>query len=189
VRKWEIFARPVKNFGRFDMTAKLTCCAVALALQDAGIAYSEGQRLPIGVIMTGSHGCLQANECYFRDYVDSGRTLARGNLFIYTLPTSAAAETAIHFGLAGPTLYVGSHSDGICSAVDAAARVLEGGDASVMLVVAATPEAAVAIVVDTEGENPQICSATNLPDAVRGIERVSALVDKLTGLREEEDAT
>jgi 3-oxoacyl-(acyl-carrier-protein) synthase len=188
-RKQGIFAYPVKNFGRFDTTSKLTCCAVALALQDAGIAYAEGRRMPIGVIMTGNDGCLHANERYLRDYVESGRTLARGNLFIYTLPTSAAAEAAIHFGLAGPTLYIGSPSDGICAALDAAQRALDYDPTRAMLVVAATHEAALAIVVDTEDEIPQICSATNLPDAVRGIEEIPALAEKLAGLREQEDAT
>ena len=36
----------------------------------------------------------------------NGSTLGRGNLFIYTLPSSPLAEAAIHFGLTGKLLYL-----------------------------------------------------------------------------------
>ena len=188
-RKWCFFAHPVKNFGRFDRTSKLTCCAVALALQDAGTAYGEGRRLPFGVLMTGPDGCLAANERYFRDYVESGRKLARGNLFIYTLPTSPAAEAAIHFGLGGPTLYLRSSLSGIAAAVAATERMARYGGTCAMLLVTATEEAALAIVVDTREGNRQICSADELRDAVRGTQRVRALVDSLTDLQAKGEAT
>ncbi len=32
--------------------------------------------------------------------------MGRGNLFIYTLPTSAIAEVSIHFGVTGPSLFI-----------------------------------------------------------------------------------
>jgi len=185
-RRCGLFAYPVKSFGRFDAASRLTCCAVALALQDAGIAYAEGQRLPVGILMTGADGCLAANERYFRDYAESGRTLARGNLFIYTLPTSPIAEAAIHFGLAGPTLYLGSPSGGMCAALEAAHRMAQRDGMRAMVVVTATEEAALAIVVDTTDGNRRICSAHELLNAVRGVEEVHPVVEKLSGLRARE---
>ena len=101
-----IFLYPVKNFGRFDTMSKMACCAGALALHDAGIRYSEKRKQDIGIIGTNTGGCLESNLNYFRDYVQTGRKLARGNLFIYTLPSSPLAEASIHFGFQGPLLYI-----------------------------------------------------------------------------------
>jgi len=101
-----VFLYPVKNFGRFDITSKMACCAGALALHDAGIKYSEKHKQDIAIIGTNTDGCLISNLNYFKDYVQTGRKLARGNLFIYTLPSSPLAEAAIHFGFQGPLLYI-----------------------------------------------------------------------------------
>jgi 3-oxoacyl-[acyl-carrier-protein] synthase II len=101
-----IFAYPVKNLARFDEASRLTTLSVALALHDAGIAYAEGGKQDIGILGASQDGALASNLAYFRDYIEHGRKLARGNLFIYTLPTSPLAEAAIHFGLRGPLLYL-----------------------------------------------------------------------------------
>ena len=101
-----VFTYPVKNFARFDEASRLIILSVALALHDAGIAYTEGEKQDIGILGTSPDGALVSNLAYFRDYTEHGRKLARGNLFIYTLPTSPLAEAAIHFGLQGPLLYL-----------------------------------------------------------------------------------
>jgi len=54
------------------------------------------------------HTGLWSQRFVFLDYVQAGRKLGRGSLFIYTLPSSPLAEAAIHFGLQGPVLYIGS---------------------------------------------------------------------------------
>lgn len=61
----------------------------------------------MGLIGTNRAGSLEANRLYFSDYLQAGRVLARGNLFVYTLPSSPLAEAAIHFGFQGPMLYMG----------------------------------------------------------------------------------
>ena len=103
----KIFNYPVANFLRFDTVSKLTAVSIALALYDAKIAYAKEKKQKISIIGTNSNGALEANLIYFNDYVSNGRTLARGNLFIYTLPSSPLAEAAIHFGLTGKLLYLG----------------------------------------------------------------------------------
>lgn len=103
--------QPIKNFGRFNRPSKLACCAVALALHDAGVVYPFKEKQDIGIIGTNERGCLNSNLRYFKDYVDTGRKLARGNLFIYTLPSNPMAEAAIHFGLGGPLLYLSAGRD------------------------------------------------------------------------------
>ena len=63
-------------------------------------------------------GSLQSDLEYFRDYLEGGRTLSRGNLFIYTLPSSPLGEAAIHFGLLGPLLYAASEGNALTAVLD-----------------------------------------------------------------------
>ncbi len=112
-----IFAYPVKNFGRFDHASRMTCFGVALALRDAGIEYGPSRKQDIGIIGANDRGSLQSDIDYFTDYIRSGRTLSRGNLFIYTLPSSPAGEAAIHFGFQGPVLYAAGEGDSLAPAL------------------------------------------------------------------------
>ncbi|MCX5701019.1 MAG: hypothetical protein NTZ63_05715 [Candidatus Omnitrophica bacterium] len=107
LRKESILAYPVENFSRFDSSSKNTLLGIALALYDAGVTYSKEKKQNIAILATNESGSMDANHAYFKDYVENGRTLGRGNLFIYTLPSSPLAESAIHFGLTGPLLYLG----------------------------------------------------------------------------------
>lgn len=61
----------------------------------------------MGILGTSISGSTDTNLAYFKDYIQAGRIMARGNLFIYTLASSPLAEAAIHFGLAGPSLFLG----------------------------------------------------------------------------------
>jgi len=126
------FTYPVKNFGRFNDDAKFACCAVALALHDANIVYSAESQASIGMIGTSKLGALHANQAYYQDFVDCGKTLARGNLFIYTLPTSPLAEVMIHFGLQGPLLYAVGGTNEVGGTLDLCATMMETGQASRM---------------------------------------------------------
>ncbi len=105
--KRDIFSHPFKNFGRLDTISKMTAYAVSLALQDAGIEYSPIGKQDIGIVGTNAEGSLRSDIEYFRDYLEGGRTLSRGNLFIYTLPSSPIGEAAIHFGFLGPVRVCG----------------------------------------------------------------------------------
>ena len=79
----DLFAYPVKNFGRFEPMSQRACYVTALAMRDAGLEYSRDRKQDIGLVGTDLYGCEQADLAYFRDYVESGRTLARANLFIW----------------------------------------------------------------------------------------------------------
>jgi len=136
LRNDSIFLADIKNFGRFDLSSKMVCCAAALALHDAGFIYSAlEKRETFGIVGTSENGSLDSNEKYFRDYVAEGRELARGNLFIYTLPSSALAEAAICLGLGGPMLYVGTDTDYTESVLRRARAIITQQDAETMLAV------------------------------------------------------
>ncbi len=97
-----IVQNPVRDFGRMDTVSKMTVAAVALALYDASFS---GLNSGIGIIGTSNTGSHSTNKEFFKDYVDSGRNMARGNLFVYTLPSAALASAAIVFGLEGPLFF------------------------------------------------------------------------------------
>jgi 3-oxoacyl-[acyl-carrier-protein] synthase II len=141
--KKDIFSHPFKNFGRLDAVSRMTAYAVSLALQDAGIEYSPLRKQDIGIVGTNAEGSLRADLEYFRDYLKSGRTLSRGNLFIYTLPSSAIGEAAIHFGLLGPALYAAGTGNSLTSALELAAEMIEAGQTPAVLAGKAEPDEAV----------------------------------------------
>lgn len=145
--KKEIFSYPVKNFGRFDRISRMTCFGVALALKDAGIRYSLTEKQSIGIVGTNSAGSLAADIEYFKDYINSGRTLSRGNLFIYTLPSSPLGEAAIHFGFLGPLLYVAGQNRSLVPLLDMAADAIEAEEAEMMVFGKAEPEEALFLVI------------------------------------------
>lgn len=131
--KNNIFAYPLKNFGRLDAVSKMTCSAAALALKDAGMEFALGVKQDTGIISTNTAGCLETDMNYFKDYLECGRTLGRGNLFIYTLPSSPSGEAAIHFGLQGPLLYITGKDHPAATALETASEIILGNESSAML--------------------------------------------------------
>ena len=144
-----VFSRQFKNFGRLDADSKAAAYAVELALKDAGLGYPLEPVTVAGIAGGSALGCMQPDMLYFQDYVKCGRTLGRGNYFIYTLPTSPLAECAIHFGLNGPVFYTGGaetvidgsvtgetaedYSRQLVPALEAAKRAMLDSQAEVML--------------------------------------------------------
>ncbi|MFH1147761.1 MAG: hypothetical protein V1736_08640 [Pseudomonadota bacterium] len=128
----DLFSYPFKGFSRLDKTSKTACCAVALALKDAGMDYSQEHKHKTGIIGANPSGCLQSDVEYFKDYIENGRVMSRGNLFIYTLPSSPLGEAAIHFRLQGPLFYM-FHRDHPESVLDTAAEMILLDEAPTML--------------------------------------------------------
>ena len=171
-----LFRRKVERFGRFDPVSRMTCLACELALQDAGVDYSPDARQEIGILGAGFEGSLAANAVYFKDYVESGRILARGNLFVYTLPTAPLGEAAIHFGFQGPLFSLISTATPLADALQAATLLVKSGDAPAILVVQAEAESAVAAFVTAESA-PLL---TLLSALAADNPRLSQLIPKLT---------
>jgi hypothetical protein len=122
----DFLRKPVKYYPR--MTRETRCClfAAALALQNSP---PVGE---MGILSAGSTGWTQACAEYFRDYVDNGRTLGRGNLFIYTLPTSPLGEVAIALELTGPCMFIHEKSAPVAGLIRAARQMIADREADRM---------------------------------------------------------
>ena len=131
----QIIRYPVANYLRFDQTSKLATISIALALADAKIPYAQGKKQPISIMGTNTDAALPANLEYFNDYIANGRTLSRGNLFIYTLPSSFLSEAAIHFGLAGSLFFAGFSGNTKNAALDYARLILKNDKLKTLLLV------------------------------------------------------
>ena len=132
-----------RNFSRFSPEVRTAFFAATRALEAAGLTRN-GMR--IGIIACDREGSERANFAYFDDYVRSGRVLGRGQLFVYTLPTSVAAECAIACRLTGPLLYVAESAAPTHGSEAAARGLLADGLADAVLVLSSKPEAARATV-------------------------------------------
>lgn len=137
--------RPVKYYGRMTTESRFCLCAASVALR--ATTSPESSDHEVGVISAGVDGCLEANQKYFGDYVASGRTLGRGNLFIYTLPTSASGEVAIALALTGPCLFVRDDAAPLPSLVATAQQLVADGEADRMLALWSDSRAALCMVV------------------------------------------
>ncbi len=178
--KRDIFSHPFKNFGRLDTISKMTAFGVSLALQDAGIEYTPSGKQDIGIVGTNREGSLRSDIEYFRDYLESGRTLSRGNLFIYTLPSSPIGEAAIHFGFLGPVLYAAGEGNGLSDALDVAIEMVLAGEAPVMLAGKAEADEAMFFVIRRESvqDGSVLCDAAEARSLVETGPDVSGLVRK-----------
>ncbi len=180
----ELFSYPVKYFGRFDRTSRMTCYAVALALQDAGIGYGHHQKQDIGIIGTSATGSLGSDRRYFKDYIDSGRTLSRGNLFIYTLPSSPLGEAAIHFGLQGPLLYTATHAAPLSAAIGMAVESICADESAIMLAGKIEEHEAVFFVVakNDDRQYDTLCDVTEATALVNASRTLEEMITELTNV-------
>ena len=92
-----------KEYGRFTADARKILCVLAKTLQ--------GKKGNIGIIFVNDSYCVEDNFKYYKDFFDAGAKLGRANLFVYTLPTTPIAESAIYLGLTGPLFYMGGNEN------------------------------------------------------------------------------
>lgn len=177
-----LFARPFRNFGRLDPLSRMTVAGISLALRDGAVGCSPERKQDIGIIGTSSEGSLATDLRFFRDYVESGRKMARGGLFIYTLPSSPLGEAAIHFGLLGPLLYAGGGQNSFGEAIGMAERMLLREGSEAMLAGISGEDAAVYCLLTKGGGAPErgICDVP----AARRIAARSPFIDMVTAFRE-----
>jgi 3-oxoacyl-(acyl-carrier-protein) synthase len=154
--------RPVKYYSRMTTEARLCLCAASIALR--GVSTSQSKNPEIGLLGAGGEGFLQANQEYFRDYFASGRTMGRGNLFIYTLPTSALGEVAIALSLGGPCMFLQDDSHPLASLIKQAEQLVADGEADLMLALWSNSQAALCMAVDADpGDDAMLAASVTSP--------------------------
>lgn len=104
-----------------------------MLMQDADPQWKPELKSEIGLLGVGLEPTREVNFEYFRDYVAAGRSLARGNLFVYTLPTAALAEASIACGLAGPSWFMQAERQPFAALLQAAGQELRSGRAQAIL--------------------------------------------------------
>ena len=182
LRQKSVLLYPIQGWGRFDDVSRITCLAGGLAMFDTGVTYSQEKKQDMGIIGTNTNASLQSNVNYFKDYIENGRTLARGNLFIYTIPSSPLAEAAIYFGLTGPLFYVSCANKGVIELLDCAAHLIEGKDTDAVLAVRAEETEAVAFVLAAKKETAtrEICSLKEAKKLLKKVCGVRGIISRLT---------
>ncbi len=178
--KLGIFSQPFKNFGRLDGMSRMTVSAVALTLKDAGIGYSPAMKQGIGIIGTGCQGSLQSDIDYFRDFAENGRTLSRANLFIYTLPSSAMGEAAIHCGLTGPLLYASGLDETLDMFLDMATEMVVAGEAEQMLVGTVAGDEALYLLIDGKQGSGALCSLSEARLIIASTDTLQEILHKFS---------
>jgi 3-oxoacyl-(acyl-carrier-protein) synthase len=163
--------------------SRMTVSAVALALQDAGMEYSPASKQDIGIIGTSCEGSLKSDVDYFRDFIENGRTLSRANLFIYTLPSSALGEAAIHFGLIGPLLYATGVDDSLAELLDMATEIVVAREAGRMLVGKIVEEEALYFVIDSKQDECALCSLIEAWTIVESTQDISDILRQFSILK------
>ncbi len=181
--KLGIFSQPFKNFGRLDGMSRKTVSAVALALLDAGVEYSAACKQDIGILGTSCEGSLKSDIDYFKDYVENGRTLSRANLFIYTLPSSALGEAAIHFGLIGPLLYATGVDDSFAEFFDMSVEMIAAHETERMLVGKIVEDEALYFVIDGKQEGNAFCSLIEARTIVESTHEMPDILRQLSILK------
>jgi hypothetical protein len=124
----EIVDRPVKYLPRMTVETRCCLCAAALAMKAADWQGGE-----IGLLCAAADGLLKANAEYFKDYVATGRSLGRGNLFIYTLATSTLGEVAIALSLTGPSMFIQHDAEPVAAMLRDAEQMIADGEAKGLL--------------------------------------------------------
>ena len=185
----ELFSYPFKGFGKLDDISIMLCYAVALALKDAGIDYHPERKQQAGIIGTNASGCLQSDINYFRDYLESGRIMARGTLFIYTLPSSPLGEAAIHFGLQGPLMYAAEPGGSLLQAFSIAADMIRIDGLPVMLAGSAEVDEAIYCVLSgaagQEMKGNSICSLDEAIAVAESGRNISGVINDFMALNKE----
>lgn len=156
-----ILNNKINNFGRSSDTSKLFSLLTGLALDDTKHSYLEIKKESIGLISCNRQGVLEDNIKYYKDYVLSGKKMGRGNLFVYTLPTSPLGESAIAYQLKGPVLFMSFLNNQIKNLLDHTNILIKSNNAEGFITIFSDSKGTVCFVIVSEDEKKQ--SNMNIP--------------------------
>lgn len=139
------FAGEVKNFDpsavidrkearKMDRYSQFSVCVADEALQDSGLDLDKEDRSRVGVIWGSGMGGLQSTESEIIDFA-KGDGVPRFNPFMIpkAIPSIAAGQISIRFGLGGPSFSVSTACSSSSHAVGSAFDQIRLGHADVLL--------------------------------------------------------
>ena len=139
------FAGEVKNFNpetvidrkearKMDRYSQFSICVAEEALRDSGLDLEKEDRSRVGVIWGSGMGGLQTMESEIIDFA-KGDSVPRFNPFMIpkAIPSIAAGQISIRFGLGGPSFSVSTACSSSSHAVGSAFDQLRLGHADVLL--------------------------------------------------------
>ncbi len=124
------------NWGRVGSPARRLACVLELAFRELRLGAGAGRPSAWGILGLNATGCHDENRAFFRDYLEHGRSLARGALFVQTLPSTPVAEASIHFGLRGPAGHLVDPDLDFSRAADWCCALIAEGDAPGLILAA-----------------------------------------------------
>ena len=146
-----LIGQPVECYTRMPIQTRVSLIAMSQALQAS--RWSGAGMREIGMTAAGYDGCLDADQRYFQDYVQTGRVMGRGSLFIYTLATSTMGEAAIVLRLNGPSLYIHSDVSPVSTLIEQSRQMAAEGQMQGVLALWSDHRAAVCFAVGAEADD------------------------------------
>ena len=128
-----LYGMTSKDIRRMDKFVQYAVAAATQAIKSAGLALDKEDRTRIGVIIGSGIGSLHIIEEEYRVYLDKGPSKLSPFLIPMLIVNEASGHVAITFGLKGPNSCVATACASGSHAIGDAFKILERGDAEVMV--------------------------------------------------------
>ena len=122
-----------KDTKRMDKFVQYAVAASKQAITDSGLVLDKEDRTRIGVLIGSGIGSLHTIEKEFQVYLEKGPSKLSPFLIPMLIVNEASGQVAITFGLKGPNSCVATACASGSHAIGDAFRILERGDAEVMV--------------------------------------------------------
>ncbi|MFN2269053.1 MAG: beta-ketoacyl synthase N-terminal-like domain-containing protein, partial [Desulfonatronovibrio sp.] len=129
----EVFKDRDDRFGRMDPFSKVGLAAIAMALEDAGIAGDLEQNRTAGITASTQRGCIGTDVDFFHTVLADNGQWPSPHLFTYTLANCFLGEAALRFNLTGPSYILHEENTFSLAGVRAALVELADKDADLMI--------------------------------------------------------
>lgn len=128
-----IYGLSSKDIKRMDKFVQYAVACSKQAITSAGLALDKEDRTRIGVLIGSGIGGLHTIEEEFKVYLEKGPSKLSPFLIPMLIVNEASGQVAINFGLKGPNSCVATACASGSHAIGDAFRILERGDADVMV--------------------------------------------------------
>jgi 3-oxoacyl-[acyl-carrier-protein] synthase II len=128
-----LYKIPAKEIRRLEKFVQYSIAASTQAIRDAGLDLDKEDRGRIGVLIGSGIGGLYTIQEQTKIYLGKGPSRLSPFLIPMLIVNEAAGHVAMNFGLQGPNSCVATACASGSHAIGDAARIIERGDADVMV--------------------------------------------------------